>query len=1375
MMSLETHQRSLRVFASVISCVILCTLFMATMSSAQERPARTVFVHLFEWKWTDIANECEQFLGPKGYAAVQISPPNEHAEITDPLYPWWQSYQPVSYKLDSRRGTRAEFVDMVQRCHAAGVDIYADAVVNHMTGWVPPDTEMTGIAGSTFYHYSYPADPPEYSYSHFHHINSSDNCVINNYDDGDNVRKCELAGSPTDAHGLVDLKTEDGVVQQKIADYMNDLLNIGVGGFRIDAAKHMYPADIAGIISRLNQDPGDYFLFQEVIDKDNDQPVSEQEAVDVSEYYGNGNVTEFMYGKKLATAFKDSGKLGWLSNFGEEWQLMPSYKAIVFTDNHDNQRGHGGGGVLTYKDNTNDSNTYTLANIFMLAWPYGYPKVMSSYDWAHANSDDTTNDWVGPPSDTNGNTNSIYDANQNNVGCFAPRSGPDSNIGATGGWMCEHRWREIANMVDFRNFTVNSWGIDHWWSDDPNGQGNQIAFARVAEGQQGQPGAATGFVVLNKEWSGLDQWLQTGMPAGDYCNIIAADYDPNTGNCALSPDHASEQAVITVHDDGKAHFVVGQRYAAAIHVGATVVEEEQMTVSKLGVDYSPEQTTFAIWSPDTSDVVLNLDGTDYPCQRAVDFDGYTKIYGVTIPGDHKLKEYQFKINGVAVRDPYGTMVKPGTNINIVMDVDSIVPMGGWVARPALTEREDAVIYEVHVRDFTLDSTSGVPDDKKGKFLGMVETGTTYNGVTTGIDHLKELGVTHVQILPFYDFATSMYNWGYDPVNYNVPEEQYSMTPYDYENRVRELQTMVNEFHRNGIRVIMDVVYNHTYADEMFENITDQYYTGNDDSGCGNGVDTSVPMVSRMIRDSLEYLLDTYNIDGFRFDLVGIFHYDEYRKWGEYLNQRFPDRNILMYGEPWNGYMPDPEEHLKVRLGNAPAIASGNVGVFNSKFREAVKGDSDGTGKGYMFNATDNAWNVKVGSRGSIMYTKSPEPLSDMWDPMFAYDPEQSMNYLSAHDNYCLWDKIKHVGEHNEYGKRVLRFGMGIILTSQGIPFIHAGDEMLRTKMYDAECTELAHNTYNAPDKCNVIRWNWKIENADVYEYHKDLIALRKAHPGFRLNTWDEINSWMSSYTDDKVVVNQINADQNGDEWDEILVVYNPGDTYNVSLPAGTWAKVFDISGAVNVPDLSGSAAVEGTAVTVFAKTGGSGEDWQRTVVYMYGQTQTGQDMFILGGIDHNYAASIGRDCTNTNYECAIPIQHLNLRNATTAPWKQGDNYLDWYGAESGQDSNSSGSPLDWTTTASDSHPNSYDVDGYGRDDENLWGAHYWKFEVEMDCSKTVNGWFELKSFISNGPGWEGDVSQSGTPYQSGNHFARCGQLNVFQRGVSEPVTIEPLP
>ncbi|MGM0508143.1 MAG: alpha-amylase family glycosyl hydrolase [Fusobacteriota bacterium] len=619
--------------------------------------------------------------------------------------------------------------------------------------------------------------------------------------------------------------------------------------------------------------------------------------------------------------------------------------------------------------------------------------------------------------------------------------------------------------------------------------------------------------------------------------------------------------------------------------------------TKLGVDYGPAASSFSIWSPDTSDVKVKVNGVEYPTEKISNFDGYSDVYSTTVQGDLHLAEYEFYINGKSVRDPYGIMVKPNTNTNIVIDLNKTGPEGGWVDIPVLENREDAMLYEVHIRDLTIDDSSGVSIENKGKYLGMVETGTDYQGVSTGIDHLKELGVTHVQILPFYDFATEMYNWGYDPVNYNIPEEQYSVDPYDYVGRINEVKTMINEFHKNGIRVVMDVVYNHTYGDEMFQDITSRYYTGNDDSGTGNGIDTGEPMVSRMIQDSLEYWVDEYMVDGFRFDLAGVFYYDEFRKWGEHLNvNMFPDRNLIMHGEPWNGhFLSDTEMDQKVYIGNAPAFASGRLGVFNAKYREAIKGNSDGKIGGYMFNNVPS-WDGAIGSgmKGSIMANKSTNPLPDLWDPMFAYDPEQSINYLTAHDNYGLWDKIiytlsdgsPNAGVDTAYAERIGRFGMGMIFTSQGIPFLHGGEEILRSKTHNGDWTDPAnwvygdygtHNTYNSPDSFNSYKWEWKVDNLDTFNYYKDLVQLRKENKALRLTTWEEINNHMTTWTDrsGQVVIGQITGVTGAND---IMVVYNSGTNYTIDNTG--WTKIFDAYG-LNPTDQSG--VCEGTGITVFRR------------------------------------------------------------------------------------------------------------------------------------------------------------------------------------------------
>lgn len=644
-------------------------------------------------------------------------------------------------------------------------------------------------------------------------------------------------------------------------------------------------------------------------------------------------------------------------------------------------------------------------------------------------------------------------------------------------------------------------------------------------------------------------------------------------------------------------------------------------VTTLGAVYGAAATTFSLWSPDSGEVALVLDGVAYPMAKVANFNGYTDVYQVQVAGDLHLMPYYFTVNGQRVRDPYGKMAVPQSDTNLVMDMSRTEPAGGWVQRPVLNTREEAVIYELHVRDFTIDASSGVDAAKRGKYLGLVQSGTEFNGAKTGIDHLLELGVTHVQLLPVYDYATCdglpdsdpCYNWGYDPRNYNVPEDRYSQTPTDYENRAREFKTLVNELHKAGIRVIMDVVYNHTYSREMFENISARYYTPTDLSGTGNSIDADVPMVSRMIQDSLTYWVDEYNIDGFRFDLIGIFSHAEVEKWGAHLNSRFPQRNLLLYGEPWNGYASDPKEGQRVRYGTTRFMAEEHVGVFNGAYREAIKGNNDGTTTGYMFNnlaPADGGWAIYDGLRGSPF--NASDSRNGTWFRNFTADPEQSINYISAHDNFGLWDKVylslsTNVVQNSShqvlsltppadlaYPKRIVNFGMGQIFTSQGIAFVHAGDEFLRTKTQNEQMANPSawnygqhggtHNSYNSPDSFNSIKWHNKYNNAATFAYFRDLIALRRAHAGLRMTDQNAIAQYMSvgrpAEFGGQVVTAHITYP--GDSHD-LFLVYNSGANQFINLPAGSWTRLADAGGAAHVPGLTGSALAEGTAVTVFGK------------------------------------------------------------------------------------------------------------------------------------------------------------------------------------------------
>ena len=448
--------------------IFVCHLTVLAVASVENG----AFVHLFEWKWSDVAQECEEFLGPMGFQAVQVSPAMEHIQGNA----WWTRYQPVSYKIVSRSGNETEFKDMTERCAKAGVSIIADAVINHMAA--APSGESQGIAGTSFNGRSF--EPYDYNPSNTHHYDGNDNanCVIDDYEDQENVQQCDL-------DGLADLDTENSYVQDIIANYIKNLHDLGADGYRVDAAKHINCNSLSVIISKA---PSIYH-FQEVIG-------GVDEAVTPEMYTPYGDVTEFSYGINLWKVFKEDsdGQAKKLSNFGEEWGMIDSDKAVTFTDNHDTQRSSDN--VLTYKDGYN----YDMANYFMLAHPYGHPKVMSSYYF--------TDDDAGPPG-----------VNVHEDGRLNCDDGKN--------YVCEHRRTGISGMVKFRK-VVGDEEETQWQSDDDNG--NRIAFARGAKG----------FLAMNMDKN--DYWnteLQTGLPDGEYCNVIVSDHDKCDGDAKVSVENGN--------------------------------------------------------------------------------------------------------------------------------------------------------------------------------------------------------------------------------------------------------------------------------------------------------------------------------------------------------------------------------------------------------------------------------------------------------------------------------------------------------------------------------------------------------------------------------------------------------------------------------------------------------------------------------------------------------------------------------------------------------------------------------------------------------------------------------------------------------------------
>ncbi|MFD5711547.1 carbohydrate-binding module family 20 domain-containing protein [Streptomyces pharetrae] len=422
-----------RTVATALALVAGAAVVVTAPGTAQADPPgdKDVTAVMFEWSFDSVAKACTTDLGPAGYGYVQVSPPNERV----PGPQWWTAYQPVSYKIATKLGDRSAFKNMIDTCHAAGVKVVVDTVINHMA-----NSAGTGTGGSSYSKYDYPG---LYSRS------DMDDCMrdIDNYGNSWNVHHCELSGLP-------DLDTGEEHVRATIAGYLNDLVSLGVDGFRIDAAKHIPPADLAAIKGRLGN-PNVYWK-QETIG-------AYGEAVQPGQYTGTGDVQEFAYGKDLKRVFSGE-KLAYLKNFGEAWGHVPSSKAATFVTNHDTERHNS---TLTYKDGAK----YTLAHVFMLAWPYGSPDVHSGYEFS--------ND-AGSPD--NGRVDTCY----------------------TNGWKCQHAWREIAGMVKFRN-TAGSAEVTNWWD---NGN-NAIAFGRGSKA----------YVAINHESGSLTRTFQTSLPAGTYCDV----------------------------------------------------------------------------------------------------------------------------------------------------------------------------------------------------------------------------------------------------------------------------------------------------------------------------------------------------------------------------------------------------------------------------------------------------------------------------------------------------------------------------------------------------------------------------------------------------------------------------------------------------------------------------------------------------------------------------------------------------------------------------------------------------------------------------------------------------------------------------------------
>ena len=598
----------------------------------------------------------------------------------------------------------------------------------------------------------------------------------------------------------------------------------------------------------------------------------------------------------------------------------------------------------------------------------------------------------------------------------------------------------------------------------------------------------------------------------------------------------------------------------------------------LGVTYNAQVSLFKVWSPKAVNVSLILysAGNGDNKLEEIPMEKCSKgIWKVSVLRDLKGIYYTYEIDNGSkkqeVMDPYAKACGVNGKRAMVIDLEETNPEG-WEThkRPITTEPTDAIIYELHVRDMSIDLNSNI--EHRGKFLAFTETDTkSEEGETTGLAHIKELGITHIQLMPIYDYLTvdesredfEEYNWGYDPLNYNIPEGSYSTDPFHGEVRIKELKQAIMSIHENGLGVIMDVVYNHTaQSEDSFLNVLapNYYYRTKkqgkffNGSACGNEIASERFMVRKMLIESIVYWAKEYKIDGFRFDLMGVLDIETMNLIYQELRKVNP--NIILYGEGWAGGACGLEEAKRALKVNAPLL--NHVGVFSDDLRDGVRGDVfEEAEKGFISGGIDTEESIKFGVIASTKHPQINYSKVNYSDAPYAKYPSQTINYVSAHDNLTLWDKIEATcGDEQvslEEKIKMQKLANAIVLTSQGVPFIHAGAEFARTKYGD-------ENSYKSSDQINKLDWKRKHEFKDVFNYYKGLIKLRKQHPAFRMTTSREISKNLTflKMPDLNMVGYTLKNHAGGDEWAEIVVLLNGNEKNQiVALPDEEWNIVVD--------------------------------------------------------------------------------------------------------------------------------------------------------------------------------------------------------------------------
>ncbi len=610
----------------------------------------------------------------------------------------------------------------------------------------------------------------------------------------------------------------------------------------------------------------------------------------------------------------------------------------------------------------------------------------------------------------------------------------------------------------------------------------------------------------------------------------------------------------------------------------------------LEMDYSADKTTFEVWAPTAESAVVRLYDGDKMVEEIKMKSTKDGLWSATAKGDKKGLYYAFQVTveGKPLKETAGIFAR-ALNVNgdrgAIIDLNDTNPEGWAEDKTPVVPNSDIVIYEMHYRDMTAHASAG--SSYAGKYLGMAEHGTrSKEGLATGIDHLVEMGITHLHLLPTADFGsideskpTDQYNWGYEPKNYSAPEGTYSTNPADPEARVRELKTLVQALHKAGINVVLDVVYNHTTSTENcgFELTVPGYFyrmredgSFADGSGCGNETASDKAMMQKYIVESLEYWVKEYHIDGFRFDLMAIHDIETMNLIRQRLEAIKP--SILLYGEGWAAADPLYDES-KLAFKRYTYQMPG-VGAFSDDIRDGLRGKLDLSQGGFIHGVAGNKEAVKFGLVGGVEHPQVNH--SAAW----CAAPTQHISYISCHDDHNIRDRLEHISPKASEKEllsmvKLAQFG---VFTSQGIPFFFCGEEMFRSKLGEK-------NTYNKPDKYNAIDWNLKHKYNDLVEYYKDLIALRKAHPAFSLGTAEKVREHLSfiDNSNEAAVGFVLDKLEGIDSAKRIIVLMNGSrEKVKFNIPAGNYKWITDGSAW----DMKGMGSVKSNGeITVPAITG----------------------------------------------------------------------------------------------------------------------------------------------------------------------------------------------